>query len=349
MLCRDVIGQEKELWETFTRKDEYGKSLPDEHRSLYTSAVRHDIHEPSVSNYLSRHDYRVTYPEGKKFSVCLTHDIDDIYPRLSHTLLSSLYCTAGLDYAGLKNQLSWKIKGRQYSPYVNFREIMDLEERYGGKSSFYFLSTDVDIKRFRYRIEDMESEMGNIVDKGWEVGLHGDVRAYCDPQELAGQKVRLEKALGKNVIGYRNHYLRFKVPDSWELLANAGFMYDSTLGYNNAVGFRNGMCHPFKPYNLDSGKEVDILEIPLMIMDSGIFWHKKPLSEAWEISKRLIDSVERCNGVVTLLWHNYVFGSSFRNDWVRLYKKILSYCHEKNAWITSGEELYRWWRVNGYC
>ncbi len=346
MLAREIISKDKELWGVFTRKDEYGKTLTDEHRSRYTPAVRHDILEPSVSRLLMTGGFRVSYPEDKKFSVCLTHDIDDLYPRLSHTALSSLYCASSLDYHGLKDQLLWKIKGKQYSPYRNFRQIMKLEEKYGGRSSFYFLTSDTDIKRFRYAIEDLENELGVIIDRGWEVGLHGDVRAYRDLDELKSQKARLEKVLNKKVSGYRNHYLRFKVPDTWEILARAGFKYDSTLGYNNAVGFRNGMCHPYKPYNLESNSEIDILEIPLTIMDSGMFWHKRSFAEAWSISKGLIDQVERYNGVLTLLWHNYVFGSSFRDDWVRLYDRILRYCHEKNAWITSGEDMYRWWSEN---
>ena len=51
------------------------------------------------------------------------------------------------------------------------------------------------------------------------------------------------------MIGYRNHYLRFKLPETWKYLADAGFEYDTTLGYSNALGYRNGMCHPFRPYD----------------------------------------------------------------------------------------------------
>jgi hypothetical protein len=28
---------------------------------------------------------------------------------------------------------------------------------------------------------------------------------------------------------------------------------------------------------------------------------------------------------------------------LRYYEKVLEYCAEKNAWITSGEEIYNWW------
>jgi hypothetical protein len=38
----------------------------------------------------------------------------------------------------------------------------------------------------------------------------------------------LESVLEKEVVGFRNHFLRFRIPDTWELLSKAGFKYDTT-------------------------------------------------------------------------------------------------------------------------
>jgi len=48
----------------------------------------------------------------------------------------------------------------------------------------------------------------------------------------------------------------------------------------------------------------------------------------------------QCNGVVTLLWHN----KSFTGDQKKFYEKILNYCAEKDAWMTSGEQISTWWK-----
>ena len=134
--------------------------------------------------------------------------------------------------------------------------------------------------------------------------------------------------------------MKFKVPDTWELLSEAGFKYDTTFGYADCVGFRNGMCHPFKPFNLNTNKEIDILEISLTIMDCTLFdYMKQDMKGAWEVTKLLIDIVERYNGVITILWHNtYMIGEN-----LKIYEKILEYCYEKGAWMTSGEEIEKWW------
>lgn len=340
----ELLKQSPEIWDLFTRKKEYFPEKLDEHDRLFCdeSDLKHAF-EPAVSRYLVEHGMEVEFPENKTFAVCLTHDVDDIYPPLSHSLLSSAHCMKNLNFRDSAAQLLWKFRGKEHSPYLNLSEIMDLEARYGAKSSFYFITAEADIIRFRYNIEDVGNHLGNILDRGWEVGLHGGYYSYDTPEAIINEKRRLEDVLGKKVMGFRNHYLRFKTPDSWEILSDVGFKYDSTFGYNNSVGFRNGMCHPFRPYNLKEGREIEILEIPLVIMDAALFETAKSFEEAWECTKNLIDTTAKLNGVITLLWHNFVFGCSFRNDWVRLYEKVLQYCSEKGAWMTSGEEIYSMW------
>lgn len=334
------IKQHEDLWDLYTRKEEYSPQQLDHYgRFVYAHSANRDVLEPRVSKYLVDSGYEIEYPDGKQFAVCLTHDVDEIYPPLKHTLLSTLTCLKGLDFSGFKQQAFWKLHGKEQSPYWNFQEIMDLEEKYNARSSFYFLATDADIRRFRYNIEDLEGELGRIVDRGWEVGLHGGYYAYNDLKEILREKERLEQALGRKVTGYRNHYLRFCVPDSWEILEKAGFEYDTTLGYPDTVGFRNGMCHPFRPYNLHTDTEFNILEIPLVIMDGTLFDSVRSYDEAWEMAKRLIDAVADCQGVLTLNWHTYSFNFPFRSSWPRLYEKILAYCHKREAWMTSGEKI----------
>ncbi len=344
--CIKKLQQNKEMWELFARKEEYPSKYLD-YFEIHNFSNDKYIIEPKVSKFLIENGLDVEYPENKKFAVCLTHDVDDIYPPLSHTILSSLYCIRNLNFKQLKNQLFWKNKGKEKSPYWNFKEIMNLEEKYNAKSSFYFLATDKDIKRFRYNIEDLENELGFITDNGWEVGLHGGYYAYNNLEEMKKEKNRLEKVLGKEIIGYRNHYLMFKIPDTWELLAKAGFKYDATLGYNYGVGFRNGMCHPFKPFNLNNNKEVNILEIPMIIMDSALFNVPVSIEKAWETTKRIIDTIEKYNGILTLNWHNSnVLNCPFRENCIKVYEKILNYCYKKNAWMTSGEEICKLWNKN---
>lgn len=216
---------------------------------------------------------------------------------------------------------------------------MNLEKKYGAKSSFYFLALQPGDQDYSYDILDLKDDIRNIRDRGWEVGLHGGHEAYNSYERICDEKKRLEDALGSKVVGYRNHYLHFKTPDTWENLAKAGFLYDTTFGYADCAGFRNGMCHPFRPYNLNTDKFIDIIEIPLAIMDCTILHSYMRLNydTAMKLAKSMIDKVVELNGVFALLWHNTYLLSDTPE--FTFYEEILKYCHEKDAWMIDGKGI----------
>ncbi|MBT8507875.1 hypothetical protein AZH53_05540 [Methanomicrobiaceae archaeon CYW5] len=332
----ELLKDQPELWDHFTRKEEYNPEFSDQYdRFPYYLSKTRDIFDPTVSKYLMDSGFRPEYPDGKKFAVCLTHDIDNVYrsiPQRGFHLAKSLYCR---DKNGFIRSLKGTFNKRK--PLCNFEEIMDLEEQYGAKSSFYFLALQPGDQDYSYDIMDLKDDIRNIRDRGWEVGLHGGHEAYNSYERISSEKKRLENALGSDVIGYRNHYLHFKTPDTWEHLAKAGFLYDTTFGYADCTGFRNGMCHPFQPYNLNSNSMIDIIEIPLVVMEGTLFTNYMRLTGdvALQCVMHLIDRVSECFGVFCLLWHNSMLLDGTLEK--EAYEKILEYCYQKNAWITSGE------------
>jgi len=337
----ELLQKDPEMWDLFCRKEEYYSSLRDKHNRFpfYASSYRH-ILEPRASEYLLNNGFQVDYPEGKSFAVCLTHDIDAVYESISAKGIRTLQHVAHKKLP--ETYTSMKQIGSKKKPFVNFEDIMDIEDRYNATSSFYFLATDPEDRDFSYPLQDLEEELRTIHDKGWEVGLHTSRRGSFDLRKLIQEKKLLETVTGRTVSGCRNHYLKFIVPDTWELLKNAGFSYDCSFGYADCIGFRNGMCHPFRPFNLQTGKSVDIIEIPLVIMDDSLFDNYMRLTpdQAWVVTRELIDTVARFHGVITLLWHNY----SFTHEHSKFYEKILEYCKEKEAWMTSGEQIAGWWK-----
>ncbi|AKB34380.1 hypothetical protein MSSIH_3690 [Methanosarcina siciliae HI350] len=333
-----IIKQREDLWNLYTKKEEYNSPFTDEYeRFPYYLSNHRDIFEPTVSKFLISNNLELEYPENKNFAVCFTHDIDVVYPK---RIMSSTKAIIDRKFTDAF-KLPFSKTYRPWNPYWNFKQIMELEAKYDAKSSFYFLSLNPEEADFNYNIKDLESEIGFISDSGWEVGLHGGHESYNSLTDIQEKKRRLEKVLGKEVIGYRNHYLRFIVPNTWEFLSKAGFKYDSTFGYSDCAGFRNGMCHPFRPYNVETEKEIEILEIPLTIMDRTLQenYMKLGLERAWELTKRLIDIVEECKGVITILWHN----TEMRGENLKFYENVLKYCYENNAWLTSGENICNFW------
>ena len=340
------IKQNNRLWDLFTKKEEYENTGDKHGRFSYKQSSHTDCLYPEVSQFLYDKNLIAEYPENKKFAVCLTHDVDDIYPTTPQYLMSSVNELRKLNPYKIRNPFILNSSKRRDYPLNNFKSIIELEEKYQAKSAFYFLSDKVDFKRPRYEIEEYENEVCYIIDQGWEVGLHGSYFFFNDVANIKQQKEKIERIIHKKISGFRYHYLRFKIPDTWVALSQAGFRYDTTFGYHDMIGFRNGMCYPFHPFDLNQDKFINIIEIPLIIMDEALFRLAHSFDKAWRFTKELIDITEKFNGVLTVNWHNNAFTLSYNEERKRLYEKILEYSYSKNALLTNPEKLlevkYRW-------
>ena len=349
----NLIKRDKNHWDLFTKKEEYQTNKTDKYgRISYKFSNNENILNPKVSEYLIKNGFHIDYEDGKKFAIFLSHDIDDLYPSFKH-LIRSLG-----PYPLHKQKLGFLKFIRSYSkkrtPYKNFKKIVQLEKRYNANSSFFFLSSEKDIFGKKYNVEDVKDEISYLIEQDCEIGLHTSFYAYNNLEMIKHEKEKLERIIGKKIYGVRNHVYRFKTPDTWNLLSQAGFEYDSTFGYHDMVGFRNGMCHPYNPYDLNTEQVIPIIEIPPCVVDVSLFSYMKlNADKSWILIKKLIDDVEKLGGVLTILWHNWTFSypvsyaGIFGKEWTDLYEKILKYGSEKNAWMTSGKNICNhFWKNN---
>ena len=294
------------------------------------------------------------WPDGKQFAVCLTHDVDRVKKTYQYftrfgRFLKQLEIKKAFNeiFCFLKYYFS---KNCENDPYWNFERIMDIERKFGVKSTFFFLNESGKISIFKPRTwklywgrYDLENpEIAKIIKKldleGWEIGLHGSYNSYKDKNLLKWEKNKLEKILGKRVHGVRQHYGNLKIPETWKLQEDLGFEYDSTFGITDYDGFKDSKYLPFYPLGSR------FLEIPLIIMDTSLFSIDKSVEEIWEDCKKLIEDVEENSGVLTILWHNRVFNDNEFPGRREIYERIIELCDEKNAWITNAYEIVRWWK-----
>lgn len=293
------------------------------------------------------------WPGGKKFAVCLTHDVDEVKKTYQYLTRSLRYLKTG-NMRGLKDEflsLLQKIKGKE--PYWTFEEIMRIERKFGVKSTFFFLNETSKIKIFdkktwrhygrRYDFSDRKvAEIIRILhEECWEVGLHGSFYSYNNFDLLKKEKEKLEKVLGVKVVGIRQHNLNLEIPQTWRIHEKLGFEYDTSLGFNDRVGFGGGTCFPFHP--VDGGRTLKLLEIPVAIEDIALFRYKDP----WAVCMKMIEEVERKGGVLTVLWHHSVFNELEFPGWAEIYERLIRVCKEKGAWITTAREIARWWSMRG--
>ena len=318
-------------------KDELGtpKDIRIFHSYHKNNPLRRDIVLNTISKVKNiKPQVQIEPPEGK-FSVVLTHDVDIIKPSWKYYA----YHIVKAPLTIIRKMLS------KDSPYMTFEKILKIENEFGFKSTFFFMANEEDPFTKRYSVETLSDEIGFILDEGFEVGLHGSFYAFTNFDLIVKEKRRLEKVAKTKIVSYRNHYLRFHIPKTWLLLEKAGFKYDSTLGYNDLVGFRAGIPYPLYPLNPNDGRRIKVLEVPLNVMDGTLFEYMKlNPKDAYELILKLIDIVEKYNGVLVLLWHNDKFDGLYWKNYEKVYVQVLKYLKNKRAWVTSLEEFGRWWK-----
>jgi hypothetical protein len=336
----------EEYWRLLTLEEEYNpinKDIFDRFR--YYNSKNRNILEPVISNHIYNQGFRPKYPDNKKFAVCLSHDIDTLYMQGTREYLVDPVKHIAQLKGQKVNEYFHKLLFKNKSAFQSIETIVELEKKYNAHSSFYFLSLNKGERDYNYPVEDLSDIFKYIKKNGSEIGLHGGHTAYNSFEKITEEKKKLENASGTTISGYRNHFLRFKTPETWTHLERADFSYDTTIGYPDMVGFRNGMCYPFNPYDLKNEKFINLLEIPLNVMDGTLTYYMNlDLKKSFDLCKILIDKVANVNGVFTLLWHN----NRFEGEMLIFYENILKYCKEKEAWLTSGKEMADWWTSKKY-
>src|SRR5581483_11263519 len=77
---------------------------------------------------------------------------------------------------------------------------------------------------------------------------------------------KIRAITGVQEIGVRMHWLYFN-ESSPALLESAGASYDSSIGFNETVGYRAGTSQAYKPLNA-----AKLLELPVEVMDTALFY-----------------------------------------------------------------------------
>ena len=296
-------------------------------------------------------EHKPFWPDGKKFAVCLTHDVDRVYKTFQY-IPSILAHIRRIEPSGIIKQARNLLSRRgKDNPFWNFEEIMNLENRLGVKSTFFFLNESGKPNPFsysswikftgRYNIDspDIIEIIKKLHSEGFEIGMHGSYNSYNDVNLLKREKAELEEILGDRVYGIRQHYLNFDLQNTFNCQVVAGFEYDSTIGFNKGTGCRRGTCFPFYPLDHNTGKELPLLEIPLIIMDVALN-NRDLLGQCLEV----MDEVERHKGVLTLLWHQSKLNQDDLSGLIEIYKQLIETAQSKNTWITTANDLQKWWR-----
>jgi hypothetical protein len=229
----------------------------------------------------------------------------------------------------VRSLAGWPVhKARRTDPFWSFDRILADERRCDASSTFFLMADHAheldgpgaeSYERLRPRLVE------TLLDAAAEVGLHGSYSAADDGDRLAAEKERLEQLAGP-VRGQRYHFLRFDLDRNLPHLETAGFAYDSTLGFNDAPGFRAGIAHPFRPWTFERDGPSAVVEVPLAAMDVTLSEERYLNLNARQAEERLrtlLDWAAEHGGGFAVLWHSEQYDSAIKPGWDRLYRRFM--------------------------
>jgi peptidoglycan/xylan/chitin deacetylase (PgdA/CDA1 family) len=306
-------------------------------------------------------------PDGYRLIACLTHDVDDPFlrrHRWDHTLLGFLYRSSLGSLLNLaRGRMSlgellgnwmavWKLPlvhlGLAKDCWSEFADrYMELER--DCKSTFFVIPFENRPGRVRddlapawraarYAARDLAETTRKLASRGHEIGLHG-IDAWLDIAYGREELEEIRQIAQESEIGVRMHWLYYD-QQSPTVLEEAGAEYDSTVGYNNTVGYRAGTTQVYKPLAV-----ARLLELPLHVMDTALFFPTylglSP-DEAFRSVKTIIDNAGHFGGTVTVNWHDRSIAPE--RWWNECYRQVVEELRNRGAWLATGREAANWFR-----
>ncbi len=287
------------------------------------------------------------------WKVMLTHDIDKINTFSLYELAYKFKELAGISKSkyskGHQFWLTLKylwgfITQRWNNPHWDFRWLRAKEKYYGFDSVFYFLRNETLHADSYYQYEDsrIKKLLVELTQDNCEIGIHGPYHSADDFSSMQESLSRLSQNSPQKIAGIRQHMLRYEHPTTLLIQEGVGIKYDTSLGFAEHEGFRNSYCHPFKLYNFEADRIINVWEIPLIVMDSTLFEYRGlSVAEATGIMQRLVQEVKRFGGIFTLLWHNG-YGTDHPSGKIRhFYTRLLNLFSSYHAQSILGKDLVK--------
>jgi hypothetical protein len=235
-------------------------------------------------------------------------------------------------------------RARGTDPNWCFERIAEIERSHGGCSTYFVLAGHhhpADGAAPRVYDRARPAIVTAVLAQGDELGLHPSYTASEDLALVAEERRRLEGLAGGTVRGVRFHYLRHDAHATLPELDRLGFAYDSSQGYADGPGMRAGLSFPYRPYNLADDRPLDMLELPLVVMDATLAEDRYLGLRAGDGLDRAVAILERAagaGGTVSVLWHNDRFDPAYARGWDRAYDRLLAWVRERGGRLCTAAE-----------
>jgi len=343
----DIIGLT--YW-MLSRQEEVGRTDLDEHGrfpAVSSHAFKHGyLERPIVDEWLHilGQAIHLVWPgltlKQHRFEMKVSHDVDEPSRYGFRSAFGLIRAMGGdvLKRCAFKNallgpwiRLNTQERIHPLDTYNTFDWLMDLSERHGLTSAFYFTcGRQGTAYGAGYELDHpaIRNLLRHIYGRGHEIGLHPGYGTYLDSAQIKREAARLrqvcaEEGVHQDQWGGRMHYLQWRQPITLRAWDDAGMAYDSTLTYADHAGFRCGTCHEYPAFDPVKPTLLKLHIRPLIAMDGTVLdkeYMGRRGPDAYNEFMKLKHTCEAVQGAFTLLWHNTRFTTKQERE---LYEAVI--------------------------
>ncbi|MCL1849933.1 MAG: polysaccharide deacetylase family protein [Bacteroidetes bacterium] len=263
------------------------------HRKLMTHRLAVALAKEIKANY-PQFEYKT--PHFEEFS---THDVDIAYQyrgkpwwRLwSAVAKALLQCR----FKHALNYVKTTLGKNVIDPFDNF------EPENTQHQPVYFILT-APFGKYDKNIDIRSSAFKDLINKlkeYSEIGIHPSYQSSEKTYLIKKEKKRLEEIAQLKITKSRQHFLRFRFPDTFQALIEVGITDDYSLGWHDEAGFRASIAVPYPFFDLVKNEETSLILHPLALMDCVFSKEKEPL-----VLYELKEEALKMGGDLFLLTHN---------------------------------------------
>jgi hypothetical protein len=291
------------------------------------------LHLPLVNIWIGelRKDLMNKFPEwepanSSELKLKATYDIDEAFAYKYKTGLWNIGGKIRDVLKGDKEKIRTRRdvrNGLMRDPYDSFDEIDSINKDYKLDPIYFFL---VSANRSKYdkniflNIPAMRELVRRHADQ-YKIGMHPSWQSHMNAETIRSELERLQDSSGKSINSSRQHYIRFKLPETFRLLIDLGIREEFSMGYGSINGFRASMCNPYTWYDLQEEKITELILHPFCFMEANSFFeqHYDP-SQTLEELRNFAGTIKAIGGTMTMIWHNTFLG---KKEWLDCYRKFL--------------------------
>lgn len=268
-------------------------------------------------------------PQTLTYQFIPTYDIDLAWAYLHKGLYRSLGAYFRDILAGDTTEIIKRTKvlrGKEQDPYDTFQLQIDLQKQYNLRPIYFILFAhysqfDKNISRRNPAFRRLIRHLGDHA----SIGIHPSFASATDIEFLKEEIQTLSEVVHSEISCSRQHYLRLKLPTTYQRLIELDITDDYSMGFASQAGFRAGIASKFMFYDLEHDVPTKLCIHPLSVMDGSLKdYMKLDIEAAKEQINKLIQEVKHVNGTFISLWHNESLSDEKRwTGWKEVYIDLI--------------------------